>query len=285
MFERILIPLDGSALSEAILPKISHLLRREDSELLLLRVAQLETVAVGHQVTPPVLPDPVMDAHAYLEKIEDRFSTQGARVRSIVDVGAPAPRILDIARREDVTLIAMATHGRTGQSRWAFGSVAEKVLHASSVPMLLLRSFQEGGSPAPSEPLAFDRVLVPIANFHLLILGYVREFAIHFGSKVTLMHVSEPAEDSQAQDQAREEIRLVETDLECAGIPTDIRERRGDPAVEILECARDERAGIIAMTTHGRTGPSRWAIGSVTEKVLRSATVPMLVVRNQQGPL
>ena len=281
MFERILLPLDGSTLGEAILPRIAHILRREDSELLLLRVAQLQTVPVGHQVTPPALPDPVMDAHAYLAKIEDRFSSQGARVRSIVDVGAPATRILDVARREDVTLIAMATHGHTGIARWVFGSVAEKVLRACAVPLLLLRSFQEGGSPAPSEPLAFDRVLVPIANFHLRILDYVREFAIHFGSKVTLMHVFEPGEDRMAQDQARTEIRLVQKDLESAGIPTDIRERQGDPAVEILECARDERAGIIAMTTHGRGGPSRWAVGSVSEKVLRAATVPMLVVRNQ----
>ncbi|HVR83265.1 MAG TPA: universal stress protein [Planctomycetota bacterium] len=281
MFERILLPLDGSTLGEAILPRIAHILRREDSELLLLRIAQLEKAAVGRHVSPPALPDPVMDAHAYLAKIEDRFAAQGARVRSIVDVGSPAARILDIARREDVTLIAMATHGHTGLARSVFGSVSERVLRASSVPLLLLRSFQEGGSPAPSEPLTFDRVLVPIADFHLRILEYVREFAIHFGSKVTLVHVSEPGEDRWAQDQARAELRLVQTDLESAGIPTDLRERRGDPAVEILESARDERAGLIAMTTCGLAGSTRWAAGSVTEKVLRSATVPMLVVRNQ----
>jgi len=281
MFERILLPLDGSALGEAILPKIEPILRRENSEIVILRVAQLQTAAVGPKLSTPVFPDPVSDAHGYLSRIEDRFVRTGTRVRSIVDVGSPAAVILDVAEREEVTLIAMATHGRTGLARWVFGSVAEKVLRASRVPLLLLRSFQEGGSPAPSEPLAFDRVLVPIANFHLRILGYVREFAIHFGSKVTLMHVTEPGEERSAQEQARAEIRHVQQDLETAGIPTETRERRGDPALEILECARDERSSLIAMTTHGRSGPSRWAVGSVTEKVLRSATAPMLVVRNQ----
>ena len=109
----------------------------------------------------------------------------------------------------------------------------------------------------------------------------MREFSIHFGSKVTLLHVLEPGEDPDDRDEARAEVRRVQKDLESAGIPTELRERRGDPALEILECAREERAGIIAMTTHGRSAPSRWAVGSVTEKVLRSATVPMLVVRNQ----
>jgi len=280
MFERILLPLDGSALGEAILPQIEPILGREDSEIILLHVAQLQKAAVGPRLSTPAFPDPVSDAQGYLARIENRFSRNGTRTRSIVDVGSPAAVILDVAEREEVTLIAMATHGRTGLARWVFGSVSEKVLRASRVPLLLLRSFQEGGSPAPSEPLALDRVLVPIANFHLRILGYVREFAIHFGSKITLMHVIEPGEESTVQDQARAEIHHVQQDLETAGIPTETRERRGDPAMEILECARDERASIIAMTTHGRTGPSRWAVGSVTEKVLRSATVPMLVVRN-----
>lgn len=280
MFERILLPLDGSALGEAILPQIDPILGREHSEIILLHVAQLQTAAVGPRLSPPAFPDPVSDAQGYLAKIERRFVRRGTRTMSIVDVGQPAAVILDVAEREEVTLIAMATHGRTGLSRWAFGSVSEKVLRASRVPLLLLRSFQEGGSPAPSEPLAFDRVLVPIANFHLRILGYVREFAIHFGSRVTLLHVTEPGEESSAQEQARAEIRHVQQDLEIAGIPTETRERRGDPAMEILECARDEQTSIIAMTTHGRAGPSRWAVGSVTEKVLRAATVPMLVVRN-----
>ena len=280
MFERILLPLDGSTLGEAILHQIEPILGRESSEIVLLRVAQLQTAAVGTQRSPPVFRDPVSDAHEYLARIENRFVRQGTRTRSIIEVGSPAAVILDIAEREKVTLIAMATHGRTGLARWVFGSVSEKVLRASRVPLLLMRSFQEGGSPAPSEPLAFDRVLVPIANFHLRILGYVREFAIHFGSKVTLMHVIQPGEERSAQEQARAEIRHVQQDLEAAGIPTELREGRGDPAQEILECARDERASIIAMTTHGRSGPSRWAVGSVTEKVLRSATVPMLVVRN-----
>lgn len=115
---------------------------------------------------------------------------------------------------------------------------------------------------------------------HFRILGYVHELAIHFGSKITLLHVVEPGEDARTKEEGAAGLRLVQQDLEAAGVPTDIRERRGDPAMEILDCARDERADLLAMTTPGRSGPSRWVIGSVTEKVLRSAVVPMLVVQN-----
>lgn len=281
MFERILLPLDGSALGEAILPQIARILRREDSEILLLHVAQMQTAAAGTGFAAPASENPAGAARAYLDRLCRRFSSEGARVRALVEVGSPAPMILDTAERENATLIAMATHGRTGLARWVFGSVSEKVLRASPVPLLLVRSFQEGGSPAPSEALTFERILVPIAQFHLRILGYVRELAILFGSRVTLLHVVEPDEDVSTRDRARAELRAVQGDLEAAGIPTESRERQGDPALEILECAREEESGIIAMTTHARSGPSRWAVGSVTEKVLKSALVPMLVVRTR----
>lgn len=280
MFKRILLPLDGSALGEAILPQIFHILRKEDSEIVLLRVAQPEKATEGGQLNPFVVPETVSQARTYLTRVEERLSGQGARVRSLVHVGAPAPVILDAAWREQVSMIAMMTHGHSGMARWVFGSVAEKVLRASTVPLLLLRSFPEGGALASSEPLRFERVLVPIANLHFRILGYVQELALHFGSKITLLHVVEPGEDGSTKDEGATELRRVQQDLEAAGVPTEIRERHGDPAMQILECARDENADLIAMTTHGRTGPSRWVIGSVTEKVLRSAVVPMLVVRN-----
>jgi len=188
--------------------------------------------------------------------------------------------ILETAEREHVTLIAMATHGRTGLSRWAFGSITEKVIRASTVPLLVLRSFQVGGSPETPESPTFDRILVPIEHSHMKIIPYIKAFAGLFGARVTLLHVVEPGENSQSRERALEELRVMAQELHKAGIQTESQERSGDPAHEILEGARKEKAGLIAMTTHGRRGATRWTLGSVTEKVVRSAEIPLLIVRN-----
>jgi len=276
MFERILVPLDGSSRAEAVLPQIAKILKREDSEILLLGVPQPPSIAFGTELAPPLIVDYRGETKAYLGRLEQHWTEQGVRVRSLVEEGPPAGTILETADRENVTLIAMATHGRTGLARWVFGSVTEKVIRASSVPVLVLRSFPE----APTGSAPFGRILVPIVHFHLRILPYIREFAGLFGSHVTLLHVVEPGEDPQVWTQALEEIKLVAQEFRAFGLATESRERFGDPAHEILEAAREERADLIAITTHKSHGESRWALGSVTEKVIRSASVPLLIVRN-----
>jgi nucleotide-binding universal stress UspA family protein len=273
MFERILLPLDGSPVAEALLDRLGPILTRNDSELLLLRVAP--TSVYPYAELPIVVPDIRIESRAYVQRIAQGLIERGARARPLVEEGPPAGTILDVAEREKATLIAMPTHGRTGIARWVFGSVTEKVVRASPVPLLVVRSF-----PAVPSPLSFERILVPIVHFHFKIMPHVREVARLFGSRVAIVHVVEPGEDASTRDQAQAEIRTLVNELKENGIPTEVLERKGDPAHEILEACRQEQAGLIAITTHGRHGPTRWALGSVTEKVLRSSPVPLLVVRN-----
>jgi len=279
LFERILIPLDGSPVSEAVLSQVERIVRRTDSELVLLRAAPKGVYPYAD--LPVTLEREVEEAKAYVQQIASRLSEQGARARGIVRDGSPAGAILDLAQQENITLIAMATHGRTGLSRWVFGSVAEKVLRASPVPLLLLRSFVADSARTSATPLAIRKILVPVERFRLDILPFVREFAQLFGSRIVLLHVVEPGEDAAARAEARREAESVGQRLQEDQIPTVILEREGpDPAQEILRACQDEGAGMIAITTHGRSGLTRWVLGSVAEKVLRSATVPLLIVRN-----
>jgi nucleotide-binding universal stress UspA family protein len=277
MFERILLPLDGSTLAEASLVQISQLLRLPDSELFLLRVPQPTTVIKKEIGAPPGKDASRGEAEAYLARIHRRLADREGRVRSLVEDGSPAGTILDTAERENATLIVMTTHGRTGLPRWVFGSVTEKVIRASVVPLLLLRSFPPS---EPSRTPSFERILVPISHFNLRILPYVKEFARVFGARAILLHVTEATEDEGMKDRARNELNVVAEQLRGAGVNAEVRERPGDAAHEILNSSWEESAGLIAITTHGSREPSRWALGSVTEKVLRSATTPILLVRN-----
>ena len=147
MYERVLVPLDGSELAEAILPFAEQVAGPLDAELVLLRVVELmstiEAIASAGVVTPDTLALREMDAKRYLLEIEQRLAKKGLRVHTRVAFGPPAEEILASARAAGAGLIAMATHGRSGLGRVLWGSVAEAVLRASSVPVLLIRMTAE----------------------------------------------------------------------------------------------------------------------------------------------
>ncbi len=135
--ERILVPLDGSPCSENILPKVEKLASDLKTGICLLRVAYTHTFPgvdpIDAQVTV------VREAEEYLRRIEKRLKTKGFNVDSHVRYGDEVSEILDHASQEDVDLIAMSTHGRTGMKRWLFGSAAEKIVRDSPKPVFLAR--------------------------------------------------------------------------------------------------------------------------------------------------
>src|SRR5690349_4797781 len=172
MIERILVPLDGSATAEAALDHLRPLLHVKDSEVLLVQVVPVLPAFEGAWAEAPQALTALQESgEAYVGKIRTRLESQGARVRSVVRVGFPAETILNLAEKEGTTLIAMTTHGRTGLSRWALGSVAEKILRASPVPVLVVRSFVRGptGEPvfAAGKDLSFRKILVCVDNSDL----------------------------------------------------------------------------------------------------------------------
>lgn len=280
LFDRILLALDGSPLAEAILPQIRRVLKLRDSEILIVR-AFTPPLPAGDFAYPPMIDAAEREARPYVDAIVGRLTDQGARARGIVRQGAAADVILETAEREKATLIAMSTHGRSGLARFIFGSVANKVLRASPVPLLLVRSFERraAGPPLPRGPeeISIRRVLVPLngSDFSLRALPHAVALAELFEAGVLLLHVTGPEEAPRLQ--AESILERAASDLAARGIGVDIRVRQGDPASEILEACRSEAADAIALATHGRSGLSRWALGSVTEKVLRAAEVPLLV--------
>jgi len=278
MLERILVPLDGSTLAESVLTQVRQLLMQKDSEVVLLRVVPHPPSSEADTLEPMEMLR--ASASEYLRTIEEGLSSQGARVRCRVAEGFSAGVILETAKSENATLIAMSTHGRTGLSRWVFGSVTEKVLRASPVPVLAVPSFVERGgdvSPTGARELAFRRIVLPIAaaDRSLEAVPAVLELAPLFGAQVFLVHVCEGTGCSVQVPQMREAYDL----LHEAGISAEPLMKQGDPATQILDASRDAGADLIAMTTHGHSGISRWVLGSVAEKVLRAARVPILVVR------
>ncbi len=151
MDERILIPLDGSRIGEAALPYVEELVSklapRVKVELTLLQVVSLLThyVAAGEAAVPVVYTEREMEqiqqqAKNYLNKVGGNIKSKKVTVKIRVEIGNAVEEIIKVADEIDVDLIAMSTHGRHGISRWAFGSVTDRVLRGGHKPVLLVRA-------------------------------------------------------------------------------------------------------------------------------------------------
>lgn len=139
MFKKILVPLDGSKLAEKILPQVEKIAKCCEAEVHLLQVV------VSYKVDPKEEKEErerlMKEAQEYLDGVVSRLSVKDLRAMASVAHGKDAVQICDIARKKKFDLIAMASHGRSGLTRWALGSVADKVLNCSEVPVMLFRIF------------------------------------------------------------------------------------------------------------------------------------------------
>jgi len=140
----VLVPLDGSELSEHILdhPKDLMCASAKDTRLILLRVVEpVVTLYAGGSnagmVSQDIQKQAEDDAISYLKDLKNRLTKRKISVQTEIITGDPPNVILDYINNNDVDLVAMSTHGRSGISRWYFGSVAEKVIRHSKVPVLV----------------------------------------------------------------------------------------------------------------------------------------------------
>lgn len=284
---KILVPLDGSRLADGVLAHVRRLARREGEplEVTLLHVYPEYLAAEEEAQRRAEIDDHLVALTRLLEG-------EGVVVhRAIVAAVDEAERIVETARTQGMDLIALATHGRTGLDRWLRGSVAERVLRGAATPVYTVNP--RGLVLTDDSVEGWTRVLVPLDGSERAtrVLPLAGEFALASGAEVVLLRVDEPAvpgvhpvdEVATRQAQARAEMALAShrEQLLRAGVErVRLVGRFGqDPAHELLEAARELGADLIAIASHGRTGLSRWRFGSVAERVLRAAPVPLLVVR------
>jgi nucleotide-binding universal stress UspA family protein len=152
-FKRILVPLDGSPLAERALPAALALAQKFESQIILLRVLEIPapTPPTSHpEVTIGWVREARQHAHqeaeSYLETVQGELDRQGVKTRILLRDTAPPEDILDVAGAEDIDLIIMSSHGRSGLARWTFGSVADKVARHSPCPVLLIRQRPKAGN-------------------------------------------------------------------------------------------------------------------------------------------
>lgn len=143
LYQRILVPLDGSKRAEAIMPHVEDLAQCYQAEVILLQVIEPKPLLIDGTYAVPDLVEHeqhLKTAENYLRTLQGELRTKGIEVKTRVAQGPVVNGIIDMAERENADLVAMASHGRTGLARVFYGSVAAGVLHRIDRPLLLVRS-------------------------------------------------------------------------------------------------------------------------------------------------
>ena len=161
MLKHILVGLDGSPLAESILAYVGALAKGLDAQVTVLHVVPVSPSLGGgdsYRFLMPLVQEEETQAYGYLRRVTQRLVEAEIKVQSRVMVGDAATEIVRLAQHEEVDLIALATHGRSGLRRWVYGSVAEKVLHTTRTPLLLVRPSEEHAQL----PAHVTRIVVPL---------------------------------------------------------------------------------------------------------------------------
>ena len=303
MLRSVMVPLDGSEFSESSLPlagkvarltgaslHLAHVHRPyEPDDLLFTTPFQFEHVSVAEY-----------DAwdrdreERYMAGIADKLTREGASVDTrVLDGTEVAGELIDYADRVATDMIVMTSHGRSGMRRAWLGSVADEIIRRTSLPLIVIhpaegRAESEGG-------ISVRHILVPLDGSELAesVLGPASELARAAGARLTLARVV-PAPDTFGDVSAaagagyvdaltEDALRYLEdkaAPLRMEGLTVATHVVAGvAPAPAIADLADRLDADLIAIATHGRGGIKRTVLGSVADRLLRSASVPILVMR------
>jgi nucleotide-binding universal stress UspA family protein len=299
MYKKILVALDGSRLSESILPYARSLAKGLKIPVELLQVVEPEELVPLVAGKPAryheILASQKESIGDYLKRVAISFSEPWS-VQGSVEVGKAAEVIVDKAAADAGTLIAMTTHGRSGVQRWLLGSVAEKVLHATSNHLLLVRATEEAGT---RQEAFLKSILVPLDGSELAesAIPHALELAKKMSLEIVLVRAFHlPIEDPQGGYGYDERIWEMVRDEAKTYLEEKVRQLKGSGAERvtsallegfaagsIIDLAQKTPQNLVAMCTHGRTGVGRWVLGSVTDRVVRHSGDPVLIIRAPRG--
>ena len=327
MFTKILVPMDGSELSEAILPGVAYLAKRLDIPVELVSIVDAGTPPVAHEAATPGIvrhpfisyaadersytgvpgrrvlesDPPVRSAYQFDQDVgkepaedmievqvwlDERASWLGQQGVSVVEskvvaaIGRPSERIIEYADLHNCDLIAMATHDRNLLGQALRGSVTNAVIRSSPVPVIAITPEKQQGHLGQAVELS--SVLVPLdgSPFAEAVLPYAENLAERLGLEVVLVQALRSDEQEAARD-ASQYLENIAERLGGIGIKARWEVITGDAAQEIAKMAQNAPDTMIALASHSRSGISRWVTGSVAEELLRESGNPVLIISSK----
>jgi len=296
MLRHLLVPLDGSPMAESVLSATADLVRRLSAHVTLLHIIERgapKTVHGERHLTQPA------EAESYLRGVAEWFVSEGVRADFLVhrDGADVAKSIADGAAEIGADLVVLCTHGWSGLRGFLFGRVAQQVLRWGTIPVLLIQPSAEGWKA----PFSCRRLVVPLdgsgmaetalpaasAVAHafeaeVLLVWVVPTVATVSGERGAAMKLMPSAAaallDAEAA-QAATYLERVGARLREEGVKISVEVGRGEPIRVLLDTVAKQEIDLIVIATHGRSGISAVWAGSVTSRILRYSTRPILLIR------
>ncbi len=278
MFEKIIIPLDCSKLAEAALPYAEELGAKMGSEIVLLSVVGSE----DHEK--------LANYYTYIKKIQEATDHYAGKyiendseklydVTTVRRTGDPARKIIEYALEIDFPLIVMASHGQTGMSRWAVGSVADKVVRAGKTQAVMLIRANESRSDIRDKRL-LRKVLVPLDSSFKSesVIPYICNIALKLQMELTLLQVLSQNGNSETDAKIYLD-SLCKKVEDMIDVAIDYRVGVGSVAETIIDLADELTVDLVAMSTRGMNRNNPLSLGSVAQKVFLAGNTPLLLIR------
>lgn len=297
MFERILVPLDGSTLAECVLPHVVAFASAFGSSVTLLHAHDRESEDQGS-----LFVDPVnwrvgrVQSESYLEKVADRLSASGVEADCKVLDGAAAECVIEYADHQEIDLIILSSHGQSGLSGWNVSSVVQKIMLRAYRSFLIVRAYRP--QEAEAKRYRYRRVLVPLDGSQraecavpvAVSLAAIQE------PELVLAHVvrwpemprrTRPSEKdiqlaNQLVERNQQEALSYLRDLE-AKLPVDASVRvlvGRDVALALHELVDGQGMDLVILSAHGYSGARRWPYGSVATNLISYGHTPILMVQD-----
>jgi nucleotide-binding universal stress UspA family protein len=303
MINHILVPLDGSALAECVLPHVSGIAQASNARITLLHIVALPDQGRGKQAIDS------LDWHlrkreatAYLDRISSQLQNVDLRVDHLILDGAAAQCIIDFAQNTDIDLIALSTHGQSGLSGWNISSVVQKIILRSFKSILLVRAYQS--CIIDLAKIHYKRLFVGLdcSTRAEYILPVAMRLAQFFNAQLVLGTVIQRPEMINRLLPSADDIELaariadrnyrtachyfeqLHDQFSLLGIDLQSRLGVGDNMTTSLhDMVEQEDPDLVMLVAHGDSGERRWPYGSIASSFITYGTTTLMIAQDLSG--
>jgi len=297
MFNRILVPLDGSSLAECVLPHTVAVAQAFDSQITLLRVLERPHGPALTQAIDPLEWQLIKtEAEAYLNGVANHLQGFRLKIQRRLKEGQAAENIIEYAHRNDIDLIILSSHGQSGLSGWNVSSIVQKIILRAYTSTLIVRAYQSVHKDLAS--LGYRQILIPLDGSQRAenALPPTTMLSRFYDSQLLLAHLVCKPEMLSRTPLTPDEIELVKQVTErnrqeatryleeirsrpTVGVDVRLHIREGDSA-ELHNLVELEDVDLVVLSAHGHSGNPKWPYGSVTLSFIAYGTTPLLIVQD-----
>lgn len=300
MISHILVPLDGSALAECVLPHVMAIASSANTRITLLHVLEPPHAKGDEQTIDPLEWHlKKREAGIYLDEIARRLQQASFKVESVILEGSPADGVIDYANNHDVTLIILSSHGRSGLSSWNVSSVVQKIILRSFKSTLLVRAYKSTATELTAA--RYNRLFVGLdcsARAEYILPMAINLAQFHKAKLILGMVIRKPEmldrfpiSDEDAQLVARivdrnhrtasHYFEALQKQLSVQGVESQIQLVASNNVTAALhEMVEQQDVDLVMLVAHGHSGEGRWPYGSIATSFIAYGATSLMIMQD-----